>query len=173
MNNNTFIHKYLKNIITKDDYVVDMTLGNGNDTYFLASKARHVYGFDIQKQAIENSRKRCKDFDNISFILDNHLNFDKYIKEDISLFIFNLGYLPKSESTIISEASNSLKAFIKAYNYLSSGYLIISFYRGHNGGKDEYYLIDNFILNNNIKILEKYQEHKKYDEPLTYIIKKG
>jgi len=34
MNNNTFVHKYLKPLIKKEDTVVDMTAGNGNDTLF-------------------------------------------------------------------------------------------------------------------------------------------
>ena len=172
MNNNTFIHKYIEGIVHWDDVVVDMTLGNGNDTYFLAKKAKYVYGFDIQKEAIGNSKKRCQNLNNISYILDNHLNFDQYIKEYISLFIFNLGYLPKGNSSVITQADNSLKAFIKAYTYLKKGYIIISFYRGHKGGKDEFYLLDKYITNQNIPVIEKYQEHKKYDEPLTYIIKK-
>ena len=79
MNNNTFIHKYIEGIVHWDDVVVDMTLGNGNDTYFLAKKAKYVYGFDIQKEAISNSKKRCQNLNNISYILDNHLNFDQYI----------------------------------------------------------------------------------------------
>lgn len=173
MNNNTFVHKYLSTLLHKEDVVVDMTLGNGNDTFFLASRVKHVYGFDIQKEAIINSKKRCQGFGNITYVLDNHLNFDKYIQEDVSLFIFNLGYLPKSNNQIITQADNSLKTLIKAYSFLKKGYIIISFYRGHKGGKDEFYLLDKYLSFNNIPIIEKYQEHKRFDEPLTYIIKKG
>ena len=168
-----FAHLLIKNHINNDDIFIDMTIGNGKDTLYLCQNCKFVYGFDIQKETIINSKKRCQGFDNITYVLDNHLNFDKYIQEDVSLFIFNLGYLPKSNNKIITQADNSLKTLIKAYSFLKKGYIIISFYRGHKGGKDEFYLLDKYLSFNNIPIIEKYQEHKRFDEPLTYIIKKG
>ena len=60
MNNNTFVHKYLKTLISKDSIAVDMTTGNGNDTYFLCKLAKKVYGFDIQKEAIENTKNKTQ-----------------------------------------------------------------------------------------------------------------
>lgn len=95
MNNNTFIHKYLKGLIKHDYISVDMTMGNGNDTYLLASLSKQVYAFDINDEAINNTKERCKQFNNIEYILDNHINVDKYVGS-ANLFIFNLGYLPNS-----------------------------------------------------------------------------
>jgi len=43
--------------ITKNDYVIDMTIGNGYDTLFLCNNAKFVFGFDIQKEAINNTNK--------------------------------------------------------------------------------------------------------------------
>ena len=40
MNNNTFVHKYIKGLINKKDICVDMTMGNGNDTYYLATLSK-------------------------------------------------------------------------------------------------------------------------------------
>ena len=59
----------------------------------------------------------------------------------------------------------------KAYELILDGYIIITFYIGHIGGKDEYYLLDNYIKENNILVLEKYRQDK-IDSPITYIIKK-
>ena len=174
MNNNTYVHKYLKGLITKNDVCVDMTMGNGNDTYYLATLAKHVYAFDINKQAIINTKQKVKDLNNVSLLLDNHINFDKYINKGIKLFIFNLGYLPNSEDKTITKDSETLTAFKKAYNLLeNNGYIIITFYRGHKGGKSEYYLVDKYINNNNLNVLEKYKTYKNIDEPYTYIIKKS
>lgn len=47
MRTNTFVHKYLKGLINKEDIVVDMTVGNGNDTLLLCQLAKEVIGFDI------------------------------------------------------------------------------------------------------------------------------
>jgi len=173
MNNNTFVHKYLKGLITKEDVVVDMTAGNGNDTFFLCNLAKKVIALDIQEQAINNTLKRCKDFYNLEIYQDNFVNIDHYVKEDITLFLFNLGYLPGSDETIITKAQDSLFAMQKAYSLLKeNGYLVISFYIGHQGGKEEYYLLDQFIQDKKWLILERYQQANHYKQPLTYIIKK-
>ena len=41
-------HDFLAEVVTKEDIVVDATMGNGHDTLFLAKLARQVYAFDIQ-----------------------------------------------------------------------------------------------------------------------------
>ena len=173
MNNSTYIHKYLKGLISDEDTVVDMTCGGGNDTFFLCERAKKVYGFDIQKEAIEETRERCKDFANLTLINDSHTNIDKYDITEPKLFIFNLGYYPHGDHSIISNAKDTLVAFIKAYALLKEGgYLAITFYMGHIGGKDEYYLIDKYISDNKLNILDKYRQYRSIDEPVTYIIKK-
>ena len=82
MNNNTFVHKYIKSLIDKDDICVDMTLGNGNDALLLCGLAKKVYGFDISKKAVDNSKQKLSECDNIEFINDNHINIDKYISDE-------------------------------------------------------------------------------------------
>lgn len=173
MNNNTYIHKYLSKLIDENDVVCDMTVGNGNDTLFLCSKVNKVIGFDIQDEAINNTKLKTKGYNNVTLINDNHINVDKYINEKIKLFVFNLGYLPNSNSTIITKKDETLIAIKKAYDLLiDNGYLIVTFYIGHVGGLDEYYLIKKYIEENNIKVLEIYKENKKLLEPITYIIQK-
>ena len=173
MKNNTFVHKYIKSLISKDDTVIDMTTGNGNDTLYLCSLANKVYGFDIQKEAIEKTRIKTKDYDNLILINDNHANIDKYINEKIRLAIFNLGYLPNSNSEIITDKESTLLAFKKTYDLLKdNGYIIITFYVGHVGGKDEFYYLDKYIKDNDLLILDFYKEQKNLLEPITYIIKK-
>lgn len=174
MKNNTFVHKYIKTLVTNKDTVVDMTVGNGNDTVYLCSLAKKVYGFDIQEKAIQNTKAKTKDYSNLILINDSHSNIDKYINEDVKLVIFNLGYLPNSNSNIITNKDTTLIAFKKAYELLvDGGYIVITFYIGHKGGDDEYYYLDRYIKNNNINIIEKYKENKNLLEPITYIIKKG
>lgn len=172
MNNNTFVHKYIKSLISKDDVCIDMTLGNGNDSLLLCEYAKKVYGFDISKTAIENSKNRLSNFNNIEYINDNHINVDEYVKERIRLAIFNLGYLPYSDENSVTKAEETLIAFEKVYKLLQEdGYIIITFYLGHKGGKEEYYLLDDYINKNRLLILETYRQDK-LDSPITYIIKK-
>jgi len=172
MNNNTFIHKYISSLITKEDITVDMTIGNGNDTLLLCKLSKFVYGFDIQNEAIINTTNRLKDYSNYHLYLDSHINIDKYITDKVKLFIFNLGYLPNSDNQTITKASDTLLAFKKAYDLLiDKGYIIISFYIGHKGGLDEYYLLDRYIKENSLHIIESYRQDK-LNSPITYIVKK-
>lgn len=173
MNNNTFLHKYLKPLIGKDDTVVDMTTGNGNDTLFLAQNAKTVIAFDISQLAIARSKERTKDFSNITFILDTHANVDRYVsRNEASLFVFNLGYLPNSEEKTSTHAEESLTAFRKAYELLKDKcHIAITFYLGQEGGYDEYYRISDYINKNRLQILETYFQHK-LNSPVTMILYK-
>ncbi|MCL6617576.1 MAG: class I SAM-dependent methyltransferase, partial [Anoxybacillus ayderensis] len=50
--------------VKEGDVVVDATVGNGHDTLYLAERvgeSGHVFGFDIQAQAIENTTKRLRE----------------------------------------------------------------------------------------------------------------
>ena len=173
MNNNTFVHKYISSLINDRDICVDMTAGNGNDTLFLANISKHVYAFDISQEAIIRSRKRLAEKHNVTLICDSHVNIDKYIKDKIRLFIFNLGYLPNSDELRITKADDTLVAFKKAYDLLEEGgYTIITFYIGHRGGKDEYYLLDDYIKKNRFQLLETYRQDR-IESPITYIIRKS
>ena len=173
MNNNTFIHKYLKPILSKEDTVVDMTAGNGNDTLFLARYAGKVIAFDICETAILRSKERTKDFDNVLYYQANHADVDRYVKKnEASLFLFNLGYLPGNEELSITHPNDTLTAFSKAYDLLiEGGYLVITFYLKQRGGWDEYYLITDYVQKKKLPVMEAYRQDKM-DAPITWILHK-
>ena len=172
MNNNTFVHKYIASLIGKDDICVDMTAGNGNDTLFLAERCKHVYAFDISPAAIEKSRKRLKNMDNVTLICDDHVHVERHVEAGIRLFVFNLGYLPHSDHPTVTEAEKTLLAFRKAYELLQEhGYIVMTFYLRHPGGRDEFYLLDSYLRKQQITILESYRQDK-IDSPITFIIRK-
>lgn len=172
MNNNTFVHKYIRSLISKNDIVCDMTCGNGNDTLFLSQLAGKVYTFDISAQAIEKTAQRTAHTNNVILINDSHENIDQYIKEKIRLFIFNLGYLPHSDTPSFTRPETTLTAFQKALALTSDeGYIIITFYLGQTGGKDEYYLLKKYIEQLKLNVLEIYKQDKAVS-PVTYIIRK-
>ena len=84
-----FVHRRIE----KNNYniAVDFTMGNGYDTLFLSGLANKVYSFDIQEQALVNTKERLKDVNNVELILDSHEHVDKYV-DRIDVGIFNLGY---------------------------------------------------------------------------------
>lgn len=171
MRTNTFIQHYIQKLIRPNDLVVDMTLGNGNDAAFLATLTDRVIGFDISQEAIDNSSKRLPA--EVKLIKDSHHNVDRYINEPVRLFIFNLGYLPNSQNISVTGANTSLCAIKKAYQLLADGaYLIITFYKGHPGGLEEYQLLKAYIQNNDFNIVGIYRSYDHCLEPETYIIRK-
>ena len=77
-------HLLLSKHIKVGDIVIDATCGNGYDTLFLANQVGNtgiVHAYDIQEQAIINTKNLTKDFNNIIFHLETHL----YMQYDIKL----------------------------------------------------------------------------------------
>ena len=166
----TYNQKYLKYLLKDDMVAVDMTMGNGNDTFFLASKVKEVFAFDIQKEAIEHTMQRCALFNNIHYILDDHANIRKYVN-NADIVLFNLGYLPYSDKPIITKSDSTIKAIKEAYDILKTGgYMSIIIYRGHKGGLYEYHAVMQTISKYNI--IESYKAHTSLTEAVVYIIKK-
>ena len=95
-------HRFLNEVITKEDVVVDATMGNGHDTAFLAERAGQVYAFDIQEQALVNTREKLDQLglQNVQLILDGHQHVDHYVT-NLKAAIFNLGYLPAADKSVI------------------------------------------------------------------------
>src|SRR5699024_6431733 len=86
----------MKDYIEKGDTVLDCTVGNGQDTLLLAQlvgEGGKVYGFDIQKDAIMNTRRlllKNKLNTNVELFLDSHEYIDNYIYEKLDLIVYNL-----------------------------------------------------------------------------------
>lgn len=120
---------------------VDCTMGKGNDTIFLLNivgQKGKVYSFDIQKQALEKTKQKLKGDESVILIEDGHENMDKYIKEKVDLFMFNLGYLPGFGHSITTNAETTLIALKKAIKLLNDkGVILMVIYPGHDEGKQE------------------------------------
>ena len=118
---------------------IDFTMGNGNDTLSLAKIAKHVYSFDIQKEALMKTREQLAilNIKNVHLLQVNHLYFDQYVC-CFDIGIFNLGYLPKGDQTITTRQETTMQTVGKALGALrKKGYLYIVVYIGHNEGKKE------------------------------------
>ncbi len=131
--------------LSPGDVAVDATLGNGNDIEYILKMIGNdgfVYGFDIQEVAIKNTEKKLLNAErikNFKLICDGHENVDLYIEENVDFVVFNLGYLPKADHSLITKAKTTIEAIEKLKNKLNpSGIIIISAYLGHEGGMDEY-----------------------------------
>lgn len=127
-------HNFITPYLSNTAICVDMTLGNGYDTLFLAQNCKLVYSFDIQNQSLIHS-KALMDSYNIpiskyKFILDDHQNILKYVSEKIDIAVFNLGYLPNGDKSIVTQVESTFNA-LKNLLYLMNddSIIIITFYK--------------------------------------------
>jgi len=140
-------HDFLAQVITKDDVVVDATMGNGHDTLFLAKLAKQVYAFDIQEQALEKTSQRIQEagLTNVDLILQGHETVDQFVTE-VKAAIFNLGYLPSADKSIITQPQTTLEALEKLCQMLvKGGRIAIMIYYGHEGGDIERDAVLDFV----------------------------
>ena len=145
------------------DSVVDATLGAGYDTLSLAKlvgKSGHVYGFDVQEEAIRRSRENIQKADpngksnlekRITLFQQGHETMaetlPKAVHGQVKAVSFNLGYLPASESKVTTEAKTSLVAIETAMDLLHpKGLIAIAIYSGHPQGQEEQHLIKKWAL---------------------------
>ncbi|WP_294577608.1 class I SAM-dependent methyltransferase [uncultured Thomasclavelia sp.] len=140
---------FIHNRIEKKHYdvAVDFTMGNGHDTLFLSNLADKVYSFDIQQQALDKTSELLGNKENVTLILDSHEHVDKYV-EQIDVGVFNLGYLPNGDHSITTKADSSLIAIKKGIELLKpDGILYLVVYVGHEEGKRESKVIDEYVSN--------------------------
>lgn len=140
-------HDFLAQVITQEDIVVDATMGNGYDTLFLARFAKQVYAFDIQEQALEKTSQRLQEagLSNAELILQGHETVDQFVRE-VKAAIFNLGYLPSADKSIITQPQTTLEALDKLCHMLvKGGRIAIMIYYGHEGGDIEKDAVIDFV----------------------------
>ena len=140
-------HDFLAEVISKEDIVVDATMGNGHDTLFLAQLAKEVYAFDIQEQALKNTQERLQEagISNAQLILQGHETVDQFVTETKAA-IFNLGYLPSADKSIITKPQTTLEALKKLCHLLiRGGRIALMIYYGHEGGDIEKDAVLDFV----------------------------
>lgn len=142
------VRREIKDLVLENDVVVDATVGKGYDTLFLASLTPlgKVYGFDIQKSAITETKERTKNNPNVKLYLKSHALMDEEIGEKVKMVIFNLGYLPGGDKKITTTVKTTIIAIQKAYNLLlEGGKIFICIYPGHDEGNKEDIAIREFV----------------------------
>jgi len=141
-------HGIIKAQLLLADKAVDATLGNGHDTLFLAQcvgENGHVYGFDIQEQALLNTRCRLLGAgmaDRVSLFHASHAEMAAYLPDNIDgqikAIMFNLGYLPGSDKALLTRTQSTLPALDSACLLLAEqGLMTVLAYPGHEGGDRE------------------------------------
>ena len=164
-----FVHERIK----KHNYNIgiDFTMGNGHDTYFLSKYCDHVYSYDIQALAINNTKELIAN--NVTLFLKSHELFDEDVNE-FDVGIFNLGYLPGGNHECTTNYEVTLRTIDKALKLLKpNGYLYVVVYIGHDKGKESEYLQTYFhSLNHKLFNVAKFEMMNKNNAPYVVIIEK-
>jgi predicted methyltransferase len=136
--------KILSSIVQPGDVVVDATAGKGHDTLFLAQlvgTTGKVYAFDVQPEAITSTRDRlitAEVEERVVLINNGHESVDKYVEEPIKAAMFNLGYLPGGNHSIITLGQTTTDAIAKIlWQLVPGGVITIVVYYGHSSGQEE------------------------------------
>lgn len=139
-----FAKSLIRSHVSPESVVIDATCGNGHDTKFLAELVPngHVYGCDIQADAIENTRQRVQGYNNVSLFQTGHEWITQHIASvhlsQVHAAIFNLGYLPKGDKSIVTKSTTTLAAVQTIFDCLQpEGIIVLVVYPGHEEGAEE------------------------------------
>lgn len=144
-------HQWVAERIAPGDIVIDATAGRGVDTLALAELVGAkgtVYAFDIQQEALDQTMERLRPLQaegrqpQLLLKLENHSRMAEVVDAAAAgrtaAVMFNLGYLPGSDQTIVTEPSSTLAALQGALLLLRPGGIITCvLYPGHPGGAEE------------------------------------
>jgi len=182
----THAHTFLRAHLQMGDIAIDATLGNGHDTLFLAQQITLtglVYGFDIQAQALVATSQRLATAqlsDVCCLFHAGHQNMAKMIPVaqhgKIKAVMFNLGYLPHGDKTLISQAQTTLQALNAARLLLcKTGVISVLAYPGHSGGDTETAQVAQWCQQQalqNFAVTVINSEHPKPSAPCLFLLRK-
>jgi len=131
------------------DRVLDGTVGNGHDTFFLAhcvGPRGKVVGFDVQLDALAETEGLLNLqglSEQVSLVHDSHEWLGLWLDthwpgQKLAGAMFNLGYRPRGDHAIMTRPQSTLAALEQVINYLRPGGLLtVALYTGHEGGAEE------------------------------------
>lgn len=134
----------LHQVVRPGDTVIDATLGNGHDTVMLAElvgEAGHVYGFDIQPDAVERTAQRLTESglrDRCTLYAEGHQHIAEKVSAPIRAAVFNLGWLPGGDKSVTTLWDTTHTAISAALALLEKGGVCtVCAYPGHEAGDHE------------------------------------
>ncbi|MFP3721731.1 class I SAM-dependent methyltransferase [Niallia circulans] len=143
-----FAHQLLEKAISAGDIAIDATMGNGHDTVFLANlvgKKGKVFSFDIQEAALLATKDKLINQalqEAASLHLCGHEHIMNVIPSQyhgkVTGAVFNLGYLPGGDKSIVTKAETTIAAIEQLLQILSKeGIIVLVIYHGHPEGAIE------------------------------------
>lgn len=138
------VHLLLRQFVRPGDNVVDATCGNGKDTLLLAElvgETGQVWAFDIQPEALDRTHQRLLETGlagRVTLLGHGHEILASHVTAAVRTIVFNLGWLPGGDRSVVTKPATTLPALHAALALLvPGGLLLITCYPGHAGGDDE------------------------------------
>lgn len=171
-----FVNDYLLNHVSKEDIMVDATMGNGFDTVFLSKISKHVYAFDIQDEALISTGKKIEDerITNVTLIKDSFIHIRHYV-DTYKGVVFNLGYLPGGDKQITTQTDITTETLKILSSHMNKDtFIILTCYPGHDEGHIESRAILAFTsqLDDTYSVIQYHLLNKKNKPPFVVVIEK-
>lgn len=146
--NRDFVRGLADRVLSPGDFAVDGTVGNGHDTVMLAAAvgpSGRVFGFDIQAPALAATREQLRSVglaDRVVLFEAGHERLAELLPSEVKgklrIAVFNLGYLPGGDKSLVTCMETTLAALCQAWEWLATGgLLLVTLYPGHPGGDEE------------------------------------
>lgn len=138
-------HELVVAVLRPGDVAIDATAGNGHDAVFLAERVGEtgkVLAFDVQAEAMAAARARVEAAGltgRVDFIHGSHTALSGHAAPgSVAAAMFNLGYFPGGDHSVITRTTETLAALDAALVVLKAGgILTVVCYPGHPGGDEE------------------------------------
>lgn len=137
-------HHFLRERLEPGDRAIDATCGNGKDTLLLArltGPTGRVWAFDIQAEALARTRQllaTAAETARVSLHEMGHEHLGEIVDQPVQAVIFNLGYLPGGEMSVVTRPASTVAALGQAAELLAPrGLILVAIYTGHEGAKEE------------------------------------
>lgn len=171
-------HAWLEAVLAPGGTALDATCGNGHDTLFLAraiAPGGTVHAFDLQRAAIERSRRRldaAATGASLHWHQQDHAGLASALAGTrLDAAMFNLGWLPRSDSDIVTTPASTTAALGAVLPLMRPGArLTIVCYRGHAGGETEAAAVWRWLQTAPVRMLAREPDNPAPDAPLLYVI---
>ncbi len=178
-------HHFWKELLQKNDTVIDATCGNGKDSLALVKILSPLQGsllcIDIQKQALEITQRLLAQetpsfLPRVQFYHQSHATLPQIPEgSSLKLIVWNLGYLPKGDKSITTQTASTEESILQGMNILSpGGILCITCYPGHwEGKKEQENLLQKLsVLNPQLWCFTSFFWPNRKDSPSLFLLQK-
>lgn len=179
------IRTHFQNLQSPVRFALDATAGNGFDTLFLAELVGPdgtVLAIDLQPNAIACAQQKLTQHgfeSRVRWHCGCHSEIGPILEQNnapnLDVAMFNLGYLPLGDKSIITTKETTLKALDQTWGHLvPEGLLSLLSYPGHAGGSEEHIAVCQWVATiSRESITTRFTDEQNPKSPVMWLIVKN